>query len=260
MSYDPHQPPPPPQPYSGPPQQQPYPQGYGQPYGQPQYGQPQYGVQPGYPPPPPPAKTRRWPVIVGVGALLLVSLCLIGATLSNESDKKSKAGVSTTAAAKPGKTTAKDDSDSDSDSNSDDGSANFSLKPGTIMTITGDDGNVQEAVILSFKVRKNACNSFGGEPKNGSFLVADVRVTQKKGTGAVNPLFFTWVGEDGTTSSAIDGAFSGCATNTLDSTNALRAGTKRAGQMVFDVSSSGGTVEYAPGGLGSEAVGSWKTK
>jgi hypothetical protein len=257
MSYDPHQQPPQ-QPYSGPPQQQPYPQGYGQPYGQTQYGQPQYGVQPGYPPPPPAKKPRRWPVIVGVGALLLVSLCLIGATLNNESDKKSKAGVTTTAAAKPGKTTAKDDTDSASDS--DDGPANFSLKPGTIMTITGDDGNVQEAAIVSFKVRKSSCNSFGGEPKNGSFLVADVRVTQKKGTGAVNPLFFTWVGEDGTTSSAIDGAFSGCATNTLDSTNALRAGTKRAGQMVFDVSSSGGTVEYAPGGLGSEAVGSWKTK
>ncbi|XVU21444.1 hypothetical protein ACQPZJ_29740 [Actinoplanes sp. CA-054009] len=64
------------------------------------------------------------------------------------------------------------------------------------------------------------------------------------------------MGADGTTANAISGAFSGCEKSSLDSDNNLRAGQKRAGQVVFDVSSAKGSVEFAPDVFAS-AVASW---
>jgi hypothetical protein len=93
------------------------------------------------------------------------------------------------------------------------------------------------------------------DPERGMFLVVDVLVEATKGTVPVNSLNFEWVGEDGTTSNTIDGAFSGCDKSRLAATD-LRAGQKRAGQIVFDVSSTKGAVEFAPDIL-SSAAASW---
>jgi hypothetical protein len=134
----------------------------------------------------------------------------------------------------------------------------FDLKPGSTVTLTGDDGSVQETTIVSFKLHKGACSQFGTAPDNGAYLVAELRVEQKKGTGSVNPLYFNFVGADGTTSDAIGGAFSGCAKNDLGSTNSLRAGAKRSGQVAFDVKSAKGTVELTPG-MAADTVGSWRS-
>jgi hypothetical protein len=52
--------------------------------------------------------------------------------------------------------------------------------------------------------------------------------------------------------------FSGCAKNDLGSTNSLRAGAKRSGQVAFDVKSAKGTVELTPG-MAADTVGSWRS-
>lgn len=206
------------------------------------------------PPAPPeavePAPKRRWPTALIACAAAVACLSLFGAAVSAFGVNKPVAEVvvtpaptvpsspapTKTVAARPG--------------------SKFSLAPGTVMTLGGGH-SVQEAVILSFKVFGAGCGAYGTDPKRGSYLVADLVVKQRKGTGAVNPLYFTFVGADGTTADSISGTFSDCGTTELGATNALRAGSMRAGQVVFDVASPRGTVEYAPGGLGTEAVGSW---
>jgi hypothetical protein len=209
--------------------------------------------QPPVPEPAPPAPKRRWPTaLIACGAGVL-SLSLFGAAVSNFADHETVVEVTlptpppsstpapepTTARAQPGQM--------------------FGLTPGTVMTITGAGGSVQDAVVLSFKVFGAGCGAYGNDPKRGSYLVADLLVRQRKGVGAVNPLYFTFVGDDGTTADSISGTFSDCGTTELGATNALRAGSMRAGQVVFDVASPRGTVEYAPGGLGTDAAGSWNS-
>lgn len=83
MSYDPQQNPQYTRPFSGPPQQVPY-----------QPGQPHvYGADPGWQAPLPPVKKRRWPVILGVFAAVVVAMCLFGAAISNFSDKSDTSGA-----------------------------------------------------------------------------------------------------------------------------------------------------------------------
>lgn len=249
MSYDPQQPYQPQQPipaYQPPGQQLP----------PPQFAPPGQGYQ-GWPPPPAPP-SKGW----GAGKVTLaivggfLALCVIGAVANamNGDDKKTTvSGPAATGATKtPG--TTKDTADEP-----DSGGKTFNVPAGSTMTVTAPDGGVAEATLSNVKLHKGACGQFGADPDNGSYLIADVVVAQKKGTGSVNPLEFTFVAEDGTTSNALAGALSGCTKNSLDSTNSLRAGTKRSGQVAFDVKNAKGTVEYAPGGIGAEAVGSWKT-
>jgi len=236
----------------------------GQPYGQPV--QPYGAPPPGYPPPPqPPKKGMSSGKIVALIVAAFAGLCLVGGVVNAVAGTDSKsAGVATKApapqAAKAQPTTAQptDDEDPPTEDPADDADAHFNLKPGTTLTLTGDDGSVQDTTIVSFKQRKGACDQFATDPENGIYLIAEVRVVQKKGTGSVNPLFFEFVGDDGTTSNAIGGAFSGCAKNDLTSTNSLRSGSKRSGQVVFDVKSAKGTVELTPG-LISETAGSWRS-
>jgi hypothetical protein len=191
---------------------------------------------------------------------IVAGLCLIGGVLNAITGADTKNGAAVTTQP-PATQTAKGqpaDEEQPATEQPADDSGQFNLKPGTTLTITGDDGSVQDTTILSFKQHKGACGSFGADPENGTYLIAEVRVVQKKGTGSVNPLYFDFVGDDGTTSNSIGGAFSGCAKNDLDSTNSLRAGSKRSGQVVFDVKSAKGTVEMTPG-LIAETIGSWKT-
>ncbi|MBM2622746.1 hypothetical protein JIG36_45325 [Actinoplanes sp. LDG1-06] len=78
-----------------------------------------------------------------------------------------------------------------------------------------------------------------------------------EGSASMNPLHFEWVGDNGITADSISGAFSGCAKNNLSSANGVRAGQKRAGQIVFDVPSAKGAVEFSPDAFGS-AEASWR--
>jgi hypothetical protein len=122
-----------------------------------------------------------------------------------------------------------------------------------------DGGGTVQAVMRSVRTHRKACNSIDVEPENGLFVVVDVIVSQTKGKGSVNPLDFTFVAEDGTSANALSAVFWGCDEPSLAAAD-LRAGQKRAGKIAFDASMRAGTLEWAPGGLGSDTAGSWVTK
>jgi hypothetical protein len=132
--------------------------------------------------------------------------------------------------------------------------------PGKLPTATKvavkDGGVKQNVTVKSFKTFEAACNQFFPPPDNGLFIVVDVQVEAVEGTVPVNALNFSWVAADGNTSDSLDGAFSGCDKNHLDAAD-VRAGQKRAGQVVFDVSSAKGAVEFKAG-LFAKAAASWK--
>lgn len=132
----------------------------------------------------------------------------------------------------------------------------FDLKPGTVATLDAVTGT-EKVTVKSVKAYKKACRDYAPEPKKGMFAVVDVQVEATDGFVSVNPLYFTWVAPDGTTSDSFSGALSGCAKSDLSSTNSLRAGQKRAGQIVYDVTSTKGSVELV-GGLLDETGASWK--
>jgi hypothetical protein len=254
---------PPVQPYSPGPYQQP-----GQQYGQ-QYGAPPPGPHPhpGYYPPPAPPK-KGWgtgkilAAVAGAIALMCVGVGALGAMTDTNNKTVANTAVGATAAetkaaqptkaAKPTKTKAPAKPKPAEPVDDEDGQ--FDLKVGTALTVT-DGGSVQEITLVSFKFRKS-CGGLSA-PKSGGYLVVNIKAVQKSGTGSINPLYFDFVGTDGTTADTLSGMFSGCEKNNLDSTNSLRAGQKRSGQIVFDVASAKGAVELTPG-LFSDTAGSWK--
>lgn len=120
------------------------------------------------------------------------------------------------------------------------------LPLGTTVTATTYAGAVEITVTKSRKYpkpRKSACNDFMPDPDQGYYLVLDVKVQVVSGEGSINPLDFTFVDGDGATASGISGAFSGCG-KLMDSGNHFPAGTKRSGQLMFDVPTAKGAVEY----------------
>ena len=258
MSYDPNQPPP----YTpGPPQYGPPPQPYQPPagYPPPQQYQPGYGPPPNVPPmlpfgPPPPKKTWTPAAIIAVSVAGVALLCggIAALTDSGSKDSGSTASVTTK---KPGVTAAAEKA-APADNPTPGGAFNVVLGS----TITADDGNgnIIEATLRSVRAVKKTCSSIDNGPENGLYVIVNVLVVQKKGKGSVNPLDFTFVADDGTSNNELTGGFSGCEKPSLDAAD-LRAGQKRAGEMAFDVNSKKGSLEWAPGGIGADTVGSWKT-
>ncbi len=228
----------------------PQPSGYGQPYGQQpppvvsgppqQYGPPPAGF---YPPQPPPKKSNTGKIILGVVGGLL-GLCVLGSVISavagddsgtTGTPPKAQAADTGQPAGKPGDEPApKKEAEK----------STFNVAVGSTLTLD-EGGGVQDWTLVSAKYRKS-CGGLGDAEKGG-FLIVDVRVTQKEGTGSVNPLFFNYVSDDGTTQDSLSGAFSGCEKDSLDATNSLRAGQKRSGQVVFDVASAKESIERTPG-------------
>ncbi|MBO3738735.1 hypothetical protein [Actinoplanes flavus] len=132
----------------------------------------------------------------------------------------------------------------------------FGIPVGSVITHR-DGGDVVTAVARSVKTYRQGCNSLDVDPEQGLYVVVDVLVTQSRGRGSVNPLDFTFVAEDGTSANALSAAFSGCDDPALAAAD-LRSGQKRAGKIAFDTGMKSGTVEWAPGGLGADTVGSWR--
>lgn len=221
------------------------------------------------PPPPPPAPPSAPPpapkkvpplAIVGiaVGAVMLLC-CGLGAIalLSANIDKADVPLAAASAAPSTLPTTASpvpaEPAVAPSTQQPTPAEATFDLKPGSTLTVETFTGTI-EVTVKSFRTSKTACDRYGVKPDEGMYLIADVTVKITEGTGSINPLFFNWVGDDGTTANAISGAFSGCG-KSLDSGNGMRTGTLRSGQVVFDVSSTRGALEYEVAG---RAVGSWR--
>ncbi|SCG52304.1 hypothetical protein [Micromonospora humi] len=129
----------------------------------------------------------------------------------------------------------------------------FNMPAGDKLIINDDEGTI-EITVGNFRTKDAACREFMPGPKNGMFLIADVTAEITKGTGSINPFFFTWKGSDGTEESGIGGAFSGCG-KLMTSGNNLPVGSKRSGQLIFDVKDKSGVVEYEHN---LRTAGSWK--
>ncbi|TYC23889.1 DUF4352 domain-containing protein, partial [Micromonospora sp. MP36] len=121
------------------------------------------------------------------------------------------------------------------------------------LIIEDDDGTV-EITVSNFRTKTKACEAYLPGPKNGMYLIADVTAEVTKGTGTINPFYFKWIGTDGSEESGVAGAFSGCG-KLLGSGNDLATGSKRTGQLVFDVKDKNGTLEYEHR---LKTAGSWK--
>jgi hypothetical protein len=129
----------------------------------------------------------------------------------------------------------------------------FNMPSGDKLIVNDDDGTV-EITVGNFRTKDKACQEFMPDPKNGTYLIADVTAEVTKGTGSINPFFFKWVGSDGSEESGVGGAFSGCG-KLMGSGNNLPTGSKRSGQLIFDVKNKNGTLEYQHH---LRTAGSWK--
>ncbi|WP_406074836.1 DUF4352 domain-containing protein [Micromonospora sp. NBC_01638] len=127
------------------------------------------------------------------------------------------------------------------------------MSPGDTLVLDGDDGTV-EITVTKFRSATKPCTSRGLKPDEGMYVIADVTVAVTKGTASSNPLFFHWVAADGTKTTAIGGALSGCG-KPMPASNDLAAGTKRTGSVVFDVPDTSGALEYQHQ---FKTAGSWK--
>jgi hypothetical protein len=237
MSYDPHQ-------------QPPYVHGQ-QPYYPPPPDQPYGAPPPMFPVYPAPKKSNPWKAI-GIAAAVVLAVCVGGSVIAAVAGSGPEPRTAVLADG-AGQSAAEDDAPADKAADGNQGQ--FDLTLGTKVVVR-EGSTTQNVTVKSFKTHKAACNQFFPGPDNGMFIVVDVQVEAVKGSVPVNALNFTWVAEDGNTSNSLDGAFSGCDKNHLDAAD-VRAGQKRAGQIVFDVASAKGAVEFKAG-LFAETAASWK--
>ena len=223
--------------------------------------QPQWGPvpPPAWAAPPPPAKQRKAWLPWALGALALVLLLGCGgvamavvsasADLAKVSDERRERTATSSPKPKPTRAPApvvEDEPEPEPTEN---------LAAGQTLTVT-QGGDTMQVRLANFTSRKSACDDFMPAPESGRFLVVDVSVTVVSGSGSINPLFFTFVTDGGETVNSMSGLFSGCG-RPLGSGNDFSAGTKRAGQLVFDVNPVKGQIVYE-GGLGSNVLGSWR--
>ncbi|MFI9642064.1 DUF4352 domain-containing protein [Micromonospora sp. NPDC051925] len=230
-----------------------YPPGSGAGYPPPPGGPGAPGYPLGPPQPAPSSGTKVW-IIIGVVVAVVLLLCcggivaavVAGGRTANEAADEIERSLptpgATTAPALPG----------DKPSSTDD--ETFNMKAGETLVISDDDGTI-EITVRSFSTSSKGCRSFAPPPDKGMYLIADVTATVTKGTASINPFYFQWVADDGTTVNGLAGALSGCGGDMLDSGSSIRAGSKRSGAVVFDVADKKGAVEYQHK---FEAAGSWK--
>ncbi|MEW2592177.1 hypothetical protein AB0893_17335 [Micromonospora aurantiaca] len=207
-----------------------------------------------YPPPPgapfgPPAKKSNknvW-ITIGIVAVILLLLCCGGGIFAIYSGAK-KTQDAIDSLPTPGVTYGQPTADAPTGvptgtpqpGNTDD--KTFNMPAGDRLVVNDDRGTI-EITVGNFRTRNAACSEVMPGPKNGMFLIADVTAEITKGTGSINPFYFTWVAADGTEESGIGGAFSGCGKLMTSGTN-LPVGSKRSGQLIFDVKDQNGVVEY----------------
>ncbi|MCT2280554.1 hypothetical protein M3G91_23345 [Micromonospora chalcea] len=230
------------------------PPGGGQPY--PPTGAP---YQPGAPFGPPAKKSNKnvW-ITIGIVAALLLLLCCGGGIFAVYSGvNKAQEAVdslptpSVTYGVPDEQTPTGGPTGTPQPGNTDD--KTFNMPAGDKLIINDADGTI-EITVGNFRTRDAACNEIMPGPKKGMFLIADVTAEITKGTGSINPFYFSWRAEDGTEENGIGGAFSGCG-KLMTSGNNLPAGSKRSGQLIFDVKDQNGVVEYKHR---FRTAGSWK--
>ncbi|MGW5557641.1 hypothetical protein ACWER9_10510 [Micromonospora sp. NPDC003944] len=127
------------------------------------------------------------------------------------------------------------------------------MSPGDTLVVDGAAGTV-EITVTKFSSATKPCKSHGLKPGEGMYVIADVTVAVTRGTASTNPLYFQWVAADGSKTTAIGGAFSGCG-KPMPAVDDLTAGTRRTGSVVFDVHDTSGALEYQDQ---FQTAGSWK--
>ncbi|MFG3638778.1 hypothetical protein ACGF3C_00725 [Micromonospora sp. NPDC047762] len=127
------------------------------------------------------------------------------------------------------------------------------MSPGDTLVVNREAGTV-EITVTKFSSATKPCKSHGLKPGEGLYVIADVTVAVTKGTASTNPLYFQWVAADGTKTTAIGGAFSGCG-KPMPAVDDLTAGTRSTGSVVFDVHDTSGALEYHDQ---FQTAGSWK--
>ncbi|WP_329018893.1 DUF4352 domain-containing protein [Micromonospora rifamycinica] len=215
---------------------------------------------PGYqwgPPPTASSGKKVW-IIIGVVIAVVLLLCCGGLVVAavagsqradeaaEEIDRSVPAPDITRAPVLPGDRPSAGPSPTDDET--------FNLRAGETLVISDDDGTI-EITVRSFTTSSKGCRSFAPPPNKGMYLIANVTATVTKGTASINPFYFQWVADDGTTVNGLAGALSGCGGDMLDSGSGMRTGSKRSGAVVFDVADKSGAVEYQHK---FEAAGSWK--
>ncbi|WP_242623979.1 DUF4352 domain-containing protein [Micromonospora kangleipakensis] len=221
----------------------PYPPAPGQPFGAP-------------PPAAPRSRKKVW-LTIGIAAAVLLLLCCGGGIFAIYAGAK-KVEKATESLPTPAVTNAPVDepssgaADPTPDADRTTGET-FNMEPGDTLVIDDEDGTIQ-LTVDNFRTSAKACKTYMPGPEEGMYVIADVTAEVTKGTGSFNPFFFRWVGADGTEASGMGGALSGCG-KLLPSGNDLPAGSKRTGQLIFDVKDKNGTVEYEHR---LKTAGSWK--
>ncbi|MFE9205305.1 DUF4352 domain-containing protein [Micromonospora sp. NPDC007230] len=214
-----------------------------------------YPPAPGQPFGAPPAKQSNknvW-IIVGIIAAVLLLLCCGGGIFAIYSGaKKAQDAVESLPTPAVSYDAPTRGAEPTPEAGQTDGET-FNMKPGDTLIINDDDGTV-EITVSNFRTKDKACQTYMPGPKNGMYLIADVTAEVTKGTGSINPFYFKWIGADGSEANGVAGALSGCG-KLLGSGNDLASGSKRTGQLVFDVKDKNGTLEYEHR---LETAGSWK--
>lgn len=206
-------------------------------------------------------KGPRVKAIVGgfVGTLLVVACCGLGASVFGGGEQsaavKAAPEINVPATTAPAATTpaAPEPTETEPEPTQE----TLGLPLGVTVTATDSNGEVEITVSQSKKYpkpRKKGCGDYPQNPDAGLYLVVDVKMEVVKGTGSINSLFFQHVDPDGYTTSTSTGIFSGCGKD-LSSGNNLPKGTKRSGQMVFDLASAKGEIEF--GGPLGDRLASW---
>jgi hypothetical protein len=117
-----------------------------------------------------------------------------------------------------------------------------SLKLTETLVVSDEEGTM-EITVHSFRTSATGCRSYSPAPKKGLYLMADVTAKVTKGNVSINPLYFRWVADDGTSQNGLSGVFADCG-KMLDSGVDLPAGTERKGTVTFDVADKDGVMEY----------------
>ncbi|MGW4497632.1 DUF4352 domain-containing protein [Micromonospora sp. NPDC004336] len=223
----------------------------GTPYPQMTSGAPGYPL--GAPQPVAPAKSSKKPIlIIAIIAVVLILLCCVGGIVAivagadkakDDLEKALPTPITTNA---PGGGPSSSSAPGKNDET-------YNMKPGDTLVLSDDDGTL-EVTVTRFTTATKGCRAYAPDPDKGMYLIAHVTATVTKGEASINPFYFEWVADDGTTTNGLASALSGCG-DTLSSGNNLRTGSKRAGTVVFDVRNKSGALEYKHN---FRSAGSWK--
>ncbi|RIV39367.1 DUF4352 domain-containing protein [Micromonospora radicis] len=216
----------------------------------------------GYPPgPPPPVPTGgsggRTVLIVVIAVVVVALLCCVGGVVAlvaglNRTAEQISEALPTPSVTYPVPEPSRTPTEASPPRPAGEGET-FNMRAGDTLVLNDDDGTL-EITVTRFRTVTEGCRAFAPKPTKGRYLIAEVTATVTEGTSSINPFYFEWVGDDGATVNGLIGALSGCG-EPLGSGNGLRAGSKRAGTVVFDVADTSGVVEYRHR---FETAGSWK--